>query len=56
MTPFPCEYAIFPDGEKKPAAVFHALDDAIDWALERLGADRFSIRHVSLRHLERDAA
>jgi hypothetical protein len=41
-------FAIIPDGSSRPTAVFAELEDAIDWGLRTYGADRFSIRWLSL--------
>jgi len=37
-------YGVYPDGRPGPAAVFQDLEDAIAWALDRFGQDRFAIR------------
>ena len=37
-------YGVYPDGLQRPTAVFHDLEDAITWALDRYGEDRFAIR------------
>jgi hypothetical protein len=39
------EFAIFPDDSACPSAIFADLEDAIDFGVQRYGADRFSIRH-----------
>ena len=39
------EFAIFPDDSAGPSAMFVNLEDAIDFGVQRYGADRFSIRH-----------
>lgn len=41
-------FAIVPDGGDAPVAVFHDLEDAIEWALKKYGGDRFKIKHLSL--------
>ena len=38
-------YGVYPDGLERPTAVFHDLEDAIAWALDRYGTDAFAIRH-----------
>lgn len=38
-------FAIIPDGRRQPTAVFTDLEDATEWALEKYGSDRFSIRY-----------
>ena len=37
-------YGVYPDGLERPTAVFHDLEDAIAWALQRYGEDAFAIR------------
>lgn len=39
-------FAVVPDGQGQPAALFQQLEDAIEWALAALGSDKFSIRGV----------
>lgn len=39
------EFAIFPDDSAAPSAIFADLEDAINFGVQRYGADRFSIRH-----------
>lgn len=46
-------YAIIPDHTREPAALFGALEDAVDWALGRFGNDRFSIRMMLVAPVER---
>lgn len=46
-------FAIVPDGSNQPAAVFAELEDALDWALTRFGADRFAVRHFQATRIER---
>jgi hypothetical protein len=41
-------YAIIPDGTTEPAALFQALEDAMDWGLRRYGDDAFQIRYVEV--------
>ncbi len=48
-----CCFAIFPDGKPVPSALFQELADAIDWAMERYGADKFSVRHYDVARVER---
>jgi hypothetical protein len=38
-------FAIIPDGSRQPTALFTDLEDATEWALEKYGSDRFSIRY-----------
>lgn len=46
-------YAIVPDGRDEPVAIFADLEDAIAWALGRLGGGRFVVRGIDLVALER---
>jgi hypothetical protein len=41
-------YAIVPDGDNQPAALFEELEDAMDWGLQRYGNDAFRIRYVEV--------
>lgn len=41
-------YALIPDGDQQPAALFAELEDAIDWGVQRYGADAFVIRYVEV--------
>jgi hypothetical protein len=41
-------FGVYPDGQDWPAAIFVDLEDAIEWALARFGADRFGIRHCAV--------
>ena len=47
-----CCYAIVPDGSPQPVALFEALEDAMDWGLQRYGDDAFQIRYVEVMALE----
>jgi len=40
-------FAVVRDGQEQPAAVFQQLQDAIDWGVSAIGADKFSIRGVA---------
>ena len=40
-------FAVVRDGQEQPAAVFQQLQDAIDWGVTAIGADKFSIRGVA---------
>ncbi len=51
-----CEYAIVPDQERRIAAVFADLGEAIDWATARFGEDRFTIRHCPVLEVARAEA
>ncbi len=37
-------YAVIPDGNSVPSAVFVELQEAIDWGLTRYGSDAFCIK------------
>jgi hypothetical protein len=41
-------YAIVPAETSDPIAVFFSFEDAVDWALARIGHDQFRIRTVAL--------
>jgi hypothetical protein len=44
-------YAVIPDGNSAPAAVFFDVEEAIDWALTRYGSDAFSIKGLAVQPL-----
>lgn len=46
-------FAVVPDGQDEPAAVFAELEDALNWGLRRLGNDAFSVRRLQLVALPR---
>lgn len=50
-----CCFAIIPDGNSQPAALFNDLEDAMDWGLKRYGGDAFKIRYLSVMKVESDA-
>ncbi|MCG5054214.1 MAG: hypothetical protein KA712_14715 [Myxococcales bacterium] len=39
-------FAVTPDGHSQPVALFQQLEDAIEWGMGHIGADKFSIRGV----------
>jgi hypothetical protein len=43
-----CCYALIPDGNTQPTALFEALEDAMDFGLRRYGDDSFQIRFVEV--------
>jgi hypothetical protein len=45
-------YAVFPDGNSSPAAVFSDLEEAISWGLTRYGSDAFTIRSLAVESAE----
>ena len=47
-----CRYAIIPDGNADPVALFEDLEDAMDWGLRRYGGDAFRIRYVEVSAAE----
>jgi hypothetical protein len=46
-------YAIIPDGENAPAALFIELEDAMDWGLHTFGGDAFRIRYLEVAQIEK---
>ena len=42
-------FAIVPDGQSTPAALFRELEDAMEWGLARYGGDRFTIKRFAYR-------
>ncbi len=48
-----CCYAIYPDTESTPTAVFSELEDAMEWGVERYGDDKFKIAYLPLVKVER---
>ena len=42
-------YAVFPDGNTAPTAVFFDVEEAIDWALTRYGSDCFCIKGLAVQ-------
>jgi hypothetical protein len=47
-----CCFAIIPDGNTEPAALFEELEDAMDWGLRRYGDNAFQIRYVEVSAVE----
>jgi len=45
-------FAVIPDEECAPTAVFCELEAAITWGLERYGSDSFRIRSVQMTPVE----
>jgi hypothetical protein len=41
-------FAIYPDGEDRPTALFVDLEAATEWALEKYGSDGFAIKYLTL--------
>ena len=48
-------FAVIPDGNSSPAAVFTTLEEAIDWGLSRYGSDSFRIRALEVQTVRADA-
>lgn len=46
-------YAIIPDGENVPTALFTELEDAMDWGLHTFGGDAFRIRYLEVAQIEK---
>ena len=44
-----CCFAIIPDGNDVPVAVFENLEDAMDWGVRKYGGGRFTIRHMPIQ-------
>jgi hypothetical protein len=51
-----CEFAIVPDDDRRVAAVFVDLSDALEWGTARYGEDRFTVRHCPVLEVLRDEA
>jgi hypothetical protein len=49
-----CCFAIVPDAQERPVAVFADLEDAITWACERFCDGRYKISFLELMQVERD--
>jgi hypothetical protein len=49
-------FAIYPDGEDHPTALFADLEEATEWALEKYGSDRFAIKYLTLMPAEATGA
>ncbi len=47
-----CCFAIIPDGDQQPSAMFTDLEDAMDWGLETYGGDAFRIRYIQVTPVE----
>ena len=50
----PCCFAVVPDRSHQPLALFADLQDAMEFGLDRLGEDAFSIKYMSIAHIESD--
>jgi hypothetical protein len=49
-------FAIYPDGEERPTALFVDLEEATEWALEKYGSDRFAIKYLTFMPTEQQKA
>ena len=45
-------YAIIPDGQNAPSALFIDLEDAVDWGLSTYGGDAFCIRYLEVAQVQ----
>jgi hypothetical protein len=45
-------FAIIPDGQNVPSALFAELGDALDWGLDTYGGDAFRIRFLEVAQVE----
>ena len=45
-------FAIIPDGQNVPSALFTELEDALDWGLDTYGGDAFRIRFLEVAQVE----
>jgi hypothetical protein len=46
-------YAIIPDGENLPSALFIEIEDAMDWGLATYGGKSFRIRYLRYAQIEK---
>jgi hypothetical protein len=46
-------YAIIPDGQNLPAALFAEIEDAMDWGLHIYGSRSFRIRYLQVAQVEK---
>jgi hypothetical protein len=47
-------FAIIPDGQNVPSALFTELEDAVDWGLHTYGGDAFRIRYLEVAQIENE--
>jgi hypothetical protein len=47
-------YAIIPDGQNAPSAIFTELEDAVDWGLHTYGGDAFRICYLEVAQVENE--
>jgi hypothetical protein len=46
-------YAIIPEGESLPSALFTEIEDAMDWGLHAYGGKAFRIRYLEVAQVEK---
>ncbi len=46
-------YAIIPDGQDAPSALFTDLEDAVVWGLSTYGGDAFRIRYPQVAQVQK---
>jgi hypothetical protein len=46
-------YAIIPEGENLPSALFTEIEDAMDWGLHIYGGKSFRIRYLEVAQIEK---
>ena len=49
-------FAIIPDGDQQPSALFIDLEAAMDWGLQTYGCDAFRIRWLEVAPVEHSEA
>jgi hypothetical protein len=47
-------YAIIPDGNHNPSALFMELEHALEWGVETYGCDAFKVLWLEVAPVERD--
>jgi len=47
-------FAIIPDGDQQPSALFLDLEHAMDWGVETYGCDAFRIQWLEVALVERE--
>jgi hypothetical protein len=46
-------YAIIPEGQHLPSALFAEIEDAMDWGLHVYGGKSFRIRYLEVAQIEK---
>jgi len=49
-------FAIIPDGDQQPSALFTDLEAAMNWGIETYGCDAFRIQWLEVAQVERAEA